>query len=39
LAGNACELLGFDEAGHGFFNASRPAYDEVMSALLAHLDK
>lgn len=39
LAGNACELLGFDGAGHGFFNARRPAYDEVLSALLAHLDR
>ena len=39
LAENACELLGFDGAGHGFFNARRPAYDEVLSALLAHLDR
>ena len=38
-AGNVCELLGFDDAGHGFFNARRPAYDEVLSALLAHLDR
>ena len=37
-AGNLCELLGFDDAGHGFFNARRPAYDEVLNALLAHLD-
>ena len=39
LAENACELLGFDGAGHGIFNARRPAYDEVLSALLAHLDR
>ena len=39
FAENACELLGFDGAGHGFFNARRPAYDEVLSALLAHLDR
>ena len=38
-AGNVCELLGFDDAGHGFFNARRPAYDEVLSALMAHLDR
>lgn len=38
-AGNLCELTGFDGAEHGFFNAGRPDYDEVLSALLAHLDK
>lgn len=37
-AGNLCELTSFDDAGHGFFNAGRPAYDQVLSALLAHLD-
>ena len=38
-AGNLCELTGFDDAEHGFFNVGRPAYEEVLSALLAHLDK
>ena len=38
-AGNLCELTGFDDAEHGFFNAGRPAYDQVLSALLAHLDR
>ena len=37
-AGNQCQLLSFDGAGHGFFNAGRPAYDEVLAALLSHLD-
>ena len=37
-AGNLCKLLGFDGAGHGFFNARRPAHDEVLGALLVHLD-
>ena len=38
-AGNQCQLTSFDDAGHGFFNAGRPAYDRVLTALLAHLDR
>ena len=38
-AGNLCELKGFDDAEHGFFNAGRPAYDQVLGALLSHLDR
>ena len=38
-AGNRCELTSFDDAGHGFFNAGRPAYDQVLTALLAYLDR
>ena len=38
-AGNQCQLTSFEDAGHGFFNAGRPAYDQVLTALLAHLDR
>ncbi|NKB97017.1 MAG: alpha/beta hydrolase fold domain-containing protein [Pseudomonadales bacterium] len=35
--GNACELHSFENQGHGFFNAGRPAHGDVLAALLNHL--
>jgi acetyl esterase/lipase len=35
---NVCKLVSFDGAGHGFFNAGRPAHEDVVTALLRFLE-
>ncbi len=38
-AGNSCELVGYPEAGHGFYNVGLPLVEDANSKLLAFLER